>query len=349
MKQIGIVRLDRIGDTILTLPAIKLIKQKYPDCKIVGFFNQYNSQLFLYNSEIIYPYLDVIEILQINLNYQDIEKFSPLKNIFEYLKIIFWKKRKRYSFEKIFVFSPTTSSYLLGSSLKAQKKYTYFYQSRLNRFIFSNKYSYYLDDIDKSSISDYKNVRHEIFQNLEVLRLDFYFDFEDLSNYRPEIFLPDIPFEKYDLLVFDKKLWFYNPQGIRWLKIFINTIFNKAKNFNKNIKVGFISNRKEITDIAINPSITELLGLVKNCRCVVCFDSGIVHIASAFNTNIVAIFANRYFEFDTRRWSPLSDNKKIVKLDIFADDNFDSIDFEITNPAEFAEYVFYQATEYLQT
>ncbi|MCX7758588.1 MAG: hypothetical protein N2169_03115 [bacterium] len=348
MRYIGIVRLDRIGDTILTLPAIKMVRNKYSDYKIVGILNEYNSQLFLYNSQIIHPYFDIIEILPINLYYGKVSGFSVFIDIYNYLRVMFWKNKKKYRFEKVFVFSPTTVSYLLGRSLRANRKYTYFYATRFNKSFFSRSFIHYVDNVDKSVIDDYSSVRHEIFQNLDVVRLDFDLELMDLISYRPEIFLPDIPFERYDLLIFDKELFFVDNAGKNWIRDFVNTIFDECKRkAGENLKVGFVSRRKQEFEFALNPNVIELMGLIKNCKCVICFDSGILHMASAFNTNVVAIFANRYFDFDTKRWAPLSDNKKIVKLDIFNDEHVGDLDFELTNPLEFAKYVFYQAQEYL--
>lgn len=342
MQYIGVIRLDRLGDTVLTLPAIKIIKKNYPHHKIVGIFNPYNSELFIYQNEIIHPYFDIIEIIPVNIYY---EKHLFLE-VVNYLKIIFWEKRKKYFFDKLFVFSPTTLSYLLGSILKAGKKYTYFYASRFNKEFFKKNFIHYIDPVDKSIDSEY-DVRHEVYQNLEVVKLDVDFEFEKIDKYIPEIFLPQIEFENYDLLIFDKELFFSDKLGIEWLKTFVKTVFEEVKNLTKNkLKIGFVSKRKDIFDFAINtPTVIELMGLIKNAKFIICFDSGIVHIASAFNKNLIAIFTNKYFEFDVKRWAPLSASYKILKLDIYNDNHM--LDFELTNPIEYAKYVVFYAKEYI--
>ena len=351
MDYIGVVRLDRVGDTILTLPAIKIIKQNYPSHKIVGIFNQYNSSLFIYNNKLIHPYFDIIEIIDIDLNY----KKNFLNEFFGYLKVIFFKKYNKYFFDKLFVFSPTSVSYLLGSLMKAKKKYTYFYSSRFNKNIFKKYFIYYEDPVDKSLIDyEYYDVKHEIIQNLEIVKLDIDFSIGSIDNYIPELFLPDIEFPKYDLLVFDKELYFTSKEGVQWIEIFVQSLFNEVKGFYKtvnksNFRIGFLSKRKQFFESflkgeVISPDMIDLMGLVRNAKCVVCFDSGIVHIASAFNTNIVVIFTNRYFEFDIKRWAPLSEKNKILKLDLFNDE---FIDYTLTNPSEFAKYVFFHAKEYI--
>lgn len=341
---IGVVRLDRIGDTVLTLPAIKIIKQKYADQKIVGIFNDYNSKLFVYNSKLIYPYIDVLEIIPIKLVYRSLEIFSNIYDLFNYLKVLFWKNRKNYNFERLFVFSPTTVSYLLGNLIKAQRKYTYFYGSRFNKNIFAKDFIHYIDNIDKSFMEDYGKVRHELFQNLEVVQLDFDFDISNLDQFKPEIFLPDITYPEYDLLIFDKELFFNSSVGIEWFKKFIFQFMKEVEKSGKKMKVGFVSRRTDLFGFAVNHDIIEIAGMVKNCKCVVCFDGGIVHIASSFDTPIVAIFTNRYFEFDLRRWGPLSTKQTIIRLDIFDNDN---LNFDLTDPIDFAKHVFFYAERYI--
>jgi len=346
---IGVVRLDRIGDTILTLPAIKAIRDYYKDYKIVGIFNDYNSQLFVYNDKIIHPYFDFIEIIPIKLYYRNYKNFVPnfAIDLFNYLKVFF--SRVNYDFEKVFVFSPTGVSYFLGSLLRAKKRYTYFYSTRFNRFIFSKRYSHFLDPVDKSSLreEDYDKIKHEIFQNLEVVKLDI--DNLNIQKYTClELFLPEISVESYDVLVFDKELFFSNEEGLQWLVKFVKNLFYKLDGLSiEPLRYSFISNReglKAYFSNFINPSFSQLMALVSKCRCVVCFDGGIVHLASAFGVNLVSIFTNRFFDFDVKRWGPLNKNSVIVKLDIF-NDQF--LDFSLTDPIDFSEQIFFYVQKFL--
>jgi len=346
---IGVIRLDRLGDTVLTLPAIKVLKEFYKEHKIVGIFNNYNYQLFVYRDKIIHPYFDFIEIVPIKLYYK---KFGGniFIDLFNYMKVFFTKMN--YRFDKLFVFSPTTVSYLLGSVIDCKSRYTYFYESRFNRNFFSKKYTYFLDSIDKSMLSEdsYDSVRHEVYQNLEVVKLDLK---EVGMDTKIELFLPSgMNFEVYDVLFFDKELFFDSQDGIKWITNFVNSSFEKLNSLSKksglNLKYGFVSNRKHLikylSGSIISPSIVELMGLISNSRCIVCFDSGIVHLASAFGVNLVSIFTNRFFEFDVRRWGPLNSNSVVLKLDLF---NEGFIDFTLTDPIDFSEQVLYYVQKFL--
>ncbi|MGC8815498.1 MAG: glycosyltransferase family 9 protein [bacterium] len=343
---IGIIRLDRLGDTVLTLPAVKILKENYSDFKIVAILSNYNSNLFVYKNKIIHPFFDVIEIIDIKLNYylNDIysifiktyDNFLNFINIFKFTKIL----NKKYKFKKLYIFSPNFVSYLLGYFLKANEKYTYFYKTKLfDYYLFKSKYSFYLDNIDKVFEQEYISkgvkINHEVIQNLLVLKqdsdiklqIDFEdFSHEDLKKFRPYLVSPNLDIEVFDVLFFDKNLLIKDNVSKEFLKKLILELNSYLKN--KKIKFAFITNREwMLQDIKIlKPNIMELLYLISNSKLVISFDGGPVHIASAFNIPIIALFSNRYFYFDSYRWAPLSDKSFIIKLDIF-DEQFNSYDF----------------------
>ncbi|MCW8817557.1 MAG: glycosyltransferase family 9 protein, partial [Ignavibacteriaceae bacterium] len=56
-QKILIVRTDRIGDVVLSLPLAELIKQKYPSCVVAYFLREYTSPLLDSN-----PFIDEVII-----------------------------------------------------------------------------------------------------------------------------------------------------------------------------------------------------------------------------------------------------------------------------------------------
>lgn len=343
---IGIIRLDRLGDTILTLPAIKIIKDNYKDSLLVAILSSYNYNLFSYNNKIIHPYFDVIEVVDIKLSYyfdnfysvflKAYDNFINFINIFKFIKIF----NKKYKFDKIYVFSPNFVSYFLGYFLNSKEKYSYFYQTKLiNYYLFKNRYKFYLDKIDKfyeeEYISSGVKINHEAVQNLLVLKqdkdikLEFNFEnftCEDLKKIRPYLVVPTLDIQTFDVLFFDKNFLIKDNISKGFLRKLLLEINSYVKS--KNLRFAFITNRDwELENIKIlKPNIMELLYLVSNSRVVISFDGGPVHIASAFNIPTIALFSNRYFYFDSYRWAPLADLSFIIKLDIF-DPQLNIIDF----------------------
>ncbi len=58
-KKILIVRTDRIGDVVLSLPMAELVKKKYPDCKVAYFIRNYTRPLIDGN-----PFIDEVVIAE---------------------------------------------------------------------------------------------------------------------------------------------------------------------------------------------------------------------------------------------------------------------------------------------
>jgi heptosyltransferase III len=58
-EKILIVRTDRIGDVVLSLPMAELVKKKYPDCKVAYFIRDYTSPLIEGN-----PFIDEVVIAE---------------------------------------------------------------------------------------------------------------------------------------------------------------------------------------------------------------------------------------------------------------------------------------------
>ena len=58
-KNLLVVRTDRIGDVVLTLPLAQIIKKQYPECKITFLIREYTKSLIKNH-----PYIDNILILQ---------------------------------------------------------------------------------------------------------------------------------------------------------------------------------------------------------------------------------------------------------------------------------------------
>ena len=58
-EKILIVRTDRIGDVVLSLPMAELVKKKYPDCKVAYFIRDYTSPLIDGN-----PFIDEVVVAE---------------------------------------------------------------------------------------------------------------------------------------------------------------------------------------------------------------------------------------------------------------------------------------------
>ena len=110
MKKIGIIRIDRMGDMILTLPIIKALKIKYP-----------NSAIHIFSS---------------NKNYKILKNFKYVDKI---INTDLNLKRNKEKYNYIFNFSPGWKSFFLCLLLKSNNKANIILTSRYKHKIYSKK------------------------------------------------------------------------------------------------------------------------------------------------------------------------------------------------------------------
>ena len=106
--KIGIIRIDRMGDMILTLPIIKALK--------------------LYNDS------DIIDIFCSNKNYKIVKDFKYIDNIFNHEKLI--KKNKK-NYDILLNFSPGWKSFFLCLGIKSKLKGNIILSSRYKKKSYS--------------------------------------------------------------------------------------------------------------------------------------------------------------------------------------------------------------------
>ena len=99
-KNILIVRTDRIGDVVLSLPLAGFIKKHYPDCKVSFLIRNYTKEL-----TDDHPYIDEVLILQekngnipVSSNVNQLkEKYSFFEKILDDTLYTFKSQQKEYS------------------------------------------------------------------------------------------------------------------------------------------------------------------------------------------------------------------------------------------------------------
>lgn len=273
-KRVLIIQTAFLGDAILTLPMLQILKEKNPDWKIDFLCIPATSILF---------------------------KHNPLVN-----KLIVYDKRGEDSFSRIkkelkgsydIVISPHRSarSSLLAFFSKAKKRIT-FDKSALN-FLYTDKVNY-IQDI------------HEIQRNLSLLKP---LGIEENDIIKPELFLNKDEQNKIDNLLIEKKInegddliaiapgsvWFTK----KYPKEKFAEVLNLLKNTNSKIfliggeadrEVGefLISNsqNKNIVNTIGRLDVLESAELIKRCRVLLTNDSAPLHIANSVGTKVISLW-----------------------------------------------------------
>ncbi len=297
--RIGIVKVDHIGDAILTEPSIRALKI-YKRAHITLIVTPYLKDLFQ-----DYKYKDTIIILP-----SDRLTLSSFVRIRERLADM--------SFDEIYVFSPRSLGYIAGLIPRAKIRYSYVYTTRiLAKFLYSRFYKLWIDPVDKYRPDTYRyGIQHEVLQNAQVLKLaGIYLNDSDLEI---RLTVQDTALAKAE------RIW--NNRKPRILvavhkMLYVDGTLLKLREFLKPYAPIYTAGphepRQILAELAdenllYNLKLQELIALIATADLVISANTGPLHIASAFKRKLVAYYQNRGAYFETRRWAPWRTVSKIV-------------------------------------
>ena len=305
MKNILIYRTGSLGDTIVSLASIQLIKNLNPDNKIF-FFSIKNEAP---NS--VSP-IESIKDLNIINEYIELNNITSLKSFFETLRIL-----GKYKFEKI---------YYLNEDRPLRKKIRDFIFFRiflnykiivLNLFTQNNNLYegfYLINKIKKTSFNEFDNLNKIIRKKIKSkIGLYNYFNVKNYITISPGGRIPS-------------KRWNIN----NW-KIFINKIITQ----NKNVKIVILGtksdmsqnslisklNKNNIINLTGKTSISDLKHILNFSNMHICHDDGTMHLAMLLNKKVISLFHNlnfkeKWFQGHNKNYIQLYSSRGINKVKI---------------------------------
>jgi len=287
IKKILIFRPDRIGDLILTTPAIKILKENFKNSQIDIVVNSYTKPI--------------------------VENNPFIKNIFcideykrkEFIKII---KKENYDLAVIFF-----------SNIKYKKLA---FKARIPYRIGSNRdgggylLSHFIEDTRKY-------LRHEVLACLDILKIlnikinknEELFLKPD-KKYKRKV----LDFMKKNNLT-NKRFITIHPYSrdpnMRWPENYYKELIKKILNFKK-FKIVIIGSKNEkilveklIKDIKPSPinasgefSLGELIYFLQFSKLFIGNSTGPVHIANALKVPVIVMFGSHYVRHHPKRWYP---------------------------------------------
>jgi len=306
-RKIAVVRTDKLGDVVLTLPLCNAIKQIIPNAELTVIANSYTE-----------PLLNKITIID-RLMFIDKHK-NGIKLIFNNNKFdtIFFPRPR---LEEAYAGFLNHSKLRIGS---AYRLYSFFYNHKIweHRKKGNKHEAEYnlglLEDIinQKLNISFPKiNLSNELIEltNRKIATYNIKSKYVIVHpgsggssvNWSPENFgkLSDLMIKKYniDVLITGTK-----PESDLCYKVFMN------------------SNLKAINLCGLL-TLDEIIVLLKNAKLLVANSTGILHIASMFNIPIVGLYPNTS-HLSKRRWGPYNEKSVVISPDSFDDENKDNMD-----------------------
>ncbi len=295
-QKILLVRLDHIGDVIMTSPSFSLMRERFPKAKILLLTNSAGKQLFRDDFRI-----DEILVFNWPWGQQKVrEKFSlsKLKELFRIIQ----KLRKenidvfvdfRGDLRFIFLFGVLTGARIRVSNSRSGNS------SLLHH------------------ISDYDNSKHEVKRSMDVIKSFISTD----AQVRTKIYLNEEEIQRNKSFVeselniqLSKQIAIIGPYSSRdvksWPSIYFREVIShlKFKGFTV-LVVGTMDDKpnaeemvsdfqEDVYSLAGKTSVRDLAALVSISSIVVGVDTGVLHLASCFDVPIIAIFGStRSIEF----------------------------------------------------
>lgn len=285
--KILIIRLGRIGDMILSTPVFFHIKEHMPGSKIHVLASGVNQSVIKYSS-----YIDNSYILD--------------KNPTKLFKLIAKLRKEKYDI----VLEPkdhhSTESAIISSLIPASQKIGFI----------KSKFSPFDIDIREVLDEDKKHFLERLLCSVKVFGIK-----PDFSS-KPKLAFSAKEEERFNLLVKAEKYVLYNPSAsreskkideetslalLKYLKEadFKAYLMTSPEDFDTNLKLS----QDTGIELLNTKSILETFPIIKNASLIITADTSLVHIASAYNTDMIGLYKDNPTEYE--KFKPRMDKFKI--------------------------------------
>ena len=308
-KRILIIRTDRIGDVVLSTPAIKALRGAYPDSYIAFMVRPYAKDIVEGN-----PHLDEV------ITY---DKYGIHKSFLATL--LFGLRLRKKKFDTAIILHPTNRVHIIA-----------FVAGISNRIGFNKKLAFLLT----YAIRDEKSLgqKHELEYTLDVLK-SIGVEAHDRNLY------VHVKKEREDSIALKLSKNSVNSSDLlvavhagascpskRWPAERFASLIDRIKS-NYDIRIILISGPEEITriaklkkkikndiiDLSGQTSVGEIAALLKRCKLFISNDSGPVHIATAVGTPNIVIFGRKQPGLSPKRWGPRGKSDITLHKDVGCD------------------------------
>ena len=310
-KRVLIVRLDRIGDVLLSTPVIKAIRDAHPDTYIAMMVRRYAKEILEGN-----PYLDEVIIY---------DKTGRERNLSGNLN--FLRSLRRRKFDVAFLLHPTKRTHVVTALAGIPHRIGY--NKKWGGFLLTEKIPH----------NKHYGLKHEIDYVLDVLRYTglepknraLYMPVNPRSECRADKFLKEGGVAKDDLCIA------INPGAScpskRWsISNFAKVADALVEKYGAKVVVMAGKPDKEFGDkvsSAINKnclnlsgktSVADVASVLRRVKLFISNDSGPVHIACAVGTPVVAIFGRSDRGLSPKRWGPTGRRDIVLHKDVGCDE-----------------------------
>ncbi|RMD51206.1 MAG: glycosyltransferase family 9 protein [Ignavibacteria bacterium] len=294
-----IVRTDRIGDVVLSLPLAAEIKKHYPDSKISFLVREYTSALL--DS---HPYVDDVILLPMNENKIDKKKIiNELRNKnFDYGIVVYP------TFEIAWILFRAGIKYRIGTGYRL-------YSFLFNKKIYEHRKSGHLHELEYNlNLLKLLGIEHQINKS----NVSFNIHVDDNSKRKVDDFLSKNQYSK------ELPTVIVHPgsggSAVDWpFSHFKELIDLLAQRLSINLIITGSESEKEMCEKLMNDktintagefNLSELIALIDNADVLIANSTGPIHIASGLGKHVIGFYP-KIEECAPRRWGPYT-HKSVV-------------------------------------
>ncbi len=297
-KNILIVRTDRIGDVILSLPMASLIKKHFPECKVTFLLREYTKPLALNN-----PYIDEVITLS-----EENGKPSISKNI----------SRLRNKFDACVVAYPTYPIALILFLSKIKKRigtgyrwYSFFFNKKIyehRKFGERHELEYNVRLLQHLGINEQVNEENVSFGISTSKENE-----QKIKNYLTS---QEVDFSKKIIIVHPGSGKSAVDLPAEKMRVIVNSLSKEGIEI---LITGGSSEKELCQSLVVNSSTKNLAGmfnlgemtaLIDKADLMIANSTGPIHIAAALGKHVIGFYP-KFTAASPKRWGPYTVKKKI--------------------------------------
>jgi len=307
-KKILLFRTDRLGDLVLTTPAIKALRSAYPDAYIAMIVRPYTEDVVKDS-----PYLDEVILY---------DKYGSHKSLWAAFKFAMEIRKRR--FDRAIIFHPTNRMHITAYIANIPRRIGY-----------DNKLGFLLTDRIKHT--KHLGIKHERDYTLDMLKAlgiesdekELFIPIDDNSISQVESIIADNGIKK------NERFMVMHPGASCASKIWPSERFAKLADIlieRHHIKIIVVGGRGEKDVFCADAvrkfmqndavfltgqlSLRTLAALIMRSILFISNDSGPVHVATAVGVPVIDIFGRGQPGLSPLRWGPLGPKDIVMHKDL---------------------------------
>ncbi len=319
-QNIVIIRTDKLGDMILTLPMVRVLKSINPKCKIHIIAKKYTEPILRYT----------FKNNETDFDYHFVDEINTLKSILNNIKpeVIFYPRPR---------LNETIAGFFSGAKLRVGTGYRY-YSSLYNHKVYEhrkvgekNEAEYnisLIEDVFGEEISTSLLEKSLLEKSLlEKSLLEIKIPTDELKEFKIKIKSMGINLKKPPIIIHpatggSAKEW--HPKNFGKLakklsKEYANDIIITGTEEEilqcKQVEVECVYSK----NLCGKLDLSEMIKLISLSSILIANSTGVLHIAAAAGIPVVGLYPNSP-NIGPKRWSPFTDNKIILSPPIIDDE-----------------------------